>query len=178
MSDFKPKVNFKDNGKNFSRSNSSDRPSFRNSGGRDGERSQMFPATCDKCHKQCEVPFRPSGSKPVYCKDCFSSMRDMPSHGSSQRNSPSRDFSRRDMPSDSSQPKDRRIDDMKRQLDGISVKLDMVLKALAKETPSVVEKIAPAQHSETKKIEKISGKVLKKESKKTVAKSKTSKKSA
>jgi CxxC-x17-CxxC domain-containing protein len=32
---------------------------------------QMFQATCDKCHKSCEVPFRPTGDKPVFCSDCF-----------------------------------------------------------------------------------------------------------
>jgi len=31
----------------------------------------MFKAVCDKCHKECEVPFRPTGDKPVYCSDCF-----------------------------------------------------------------------------------------------------------
>ena len=34
-------------------------------------RLELFEATCDKCKKQCEVPFRPSGEKPVYCSDCF-----------------------------------------------------------------------------------------------------------
>ena len=32
---------------------------------------EMFEATCDKCGKQCEVPFKPSGKRPVYCNDCF-----------------------------------------------------------------------------------------------------------
>lgn len=32
---------------------------------------EMFQAVCDSCGKRCEVPFRPSSSKPVYCKDCF-----------------------------------------------------------------------------------------------------------
>ncbi len=27
---------------------------------------------CAECKKECEVPFRPSGGRPVYCKDCFS----------------------------------------------------------------------------------------------------------
>jgi CxxC-x17-CxxC domain-containing protein len=40
-----------------------DRPSF-------GDR-QKFSATCDKCGKRCEVPFRPTGGKPIYCDDCF-----------------------------------------------------------------------------------------------------------
>jgi len=31
----------------------------------------MFEATCDKCGSRCEVPFRPNGEKPVYCRACF-----------------------------------------------------------------------------------------------------------
>ena len=26
---------------------------------------------CAECQKECEVPFRPSGDRPVYCKACF-----------------------------------------------------------------------------------------------------------
>lgn len=32
---------------------------------------EMHDVTCDKCGKQCQVPFRPSGDKPVLCSDCF-----------------------------------------------------------------------------------------------------------
>jgi len=32
---------------------------------------QMFQATCSECGNKCEVPFRPSGGKPVLCSDCF-----------------------------------------------------------------------------------------------------------
>jgi CxxC-x17-CxxC domain-containing protein len=39
------------------------------SGGRD--RPEMHQVTCDKCHKQCEVPFKPTSSKPVLCSECF-----------------------------------------------------------------------------------------------------------
>ena len=35
---------------------------------------QKFDAICSNCGKKCQVPFRPDGEKPVYCKDCF----DMP----------------------------------------------------------------------------------------------------
>ena len=31
----------------------------------------MHPATCDKCGKDCEVPFKPTQGKPIYCDDCF-----------------------------------------------------------------------------------------------------------
>ena len=36
---------------------------------------EMFEATCANCGKTASVPFRPSGSKPVYCSDCFESRR-------------------------------------------------------------------------------------------------------
>ena len=32
---------------------------------------EMFTATCDSCGKEARVPFKPTGSKPVYCSDCF-----------------------------------------------------------------------------------------------------------
>jgi CxxC-x17-CxxC domain-containing protein len=47
-------------------------------GGRGGYSSgprEMFTATCSSCGREARVPFRPSGSKPVYCSDCFSSRR-------------------------------------------------------------------------------------------------------
>ncbi|MGH7245829.1 MAG: CxxC-x17-CxxC domain-containing protein [Candidatus Levyibacteriota bacterium] len=35
---------------------------------------EMFQTICSKCGKECEVPFRPTGEKPVYCRDCFREM--------------------------------------------------------------------------------------------------------
>jgi CxxC-x17-CxxC domain-containing protein len=48
-----------------------------NGGGysRQGFRSQtreMHDATCATCGKSTQVPFRPSGDRPVYCSDCYS----------------------------------------------------------------------------------------------------------
>ena len=31
----------------------------------------LYEAICADCHKICEVPFRPSEARPVYCKECF-----------------------------------------------------------------------------------------------------------
>ena len=36
---------------------------------------EMFSATCSNCGKEAQVPFRPTSGKPVYCSDCFRSMR-------------------------------------------------------------------------------------------------------
>lgn len=40
-------------------------------GYRDGARPMMNKAICDECGKPCEVPFKPSGDRPVYCNNCF-----------------------------------------------------------------------------------------------------------
>jgi len=32
----------------------------------------LYKAVCADCKKDCEVPFKPSGERPVYCKECFS----------------------------------------------------------------------------------------------------------
>ncbi|MEK7623506.1 MAG: CxxC-x17-CxxC domain-containing protein [Patescibacteria group bacterium] len=42
-------------------------------GGRDrddGSR-QMYQATCAECGQACEVPFQPTGNRPVFCSNCF-----------------------------------------------------------------------------------------------------------
>ncbi len=31
----------------------------------------MHDIVCDKCGKECSVPFKPTSNKPVYCSDCF-----------------------------------------------------------------------------------------------------------
>ncbi|MCX6741642.1 MAG: hypothetical protein NTX24_00495 [Candidatus Pacearchaeota archaeon] len=33
--------------------------------------TEMHEAICSKCGKNCQVPFKPTGSKPVLCSDCF-----------------------------------------------------------------------------------------------------------
>ena len=43
----------------------------RDSGSFERKRLEMHKVTCANCHKQCEVPFRPTGDKPVFCSDCF-----------------------------------------------------------------------------------------------------------
>ncbi len=40
-----------------------------------GGARQMFPATCAACGKATEVPFQPRGDKPVYCSDCYRSVK-------------------------------------------------------------------------------------------------------
>lgn len=37
----------------------------------DSGRPAMHHAKCNNCGKDCEVPFKPTGSKPIYCSSCF-----------------------------------------------------------------------------------------------------------
>ena len=32
----------------------------------------LHKAVCADCHQNCEIPFKPTGDRPVYCKKCFS----------------------------------------------------------------------------------------------------------
>ncbi|MFH1800971.1 MAG: CxxC-x17-CxxC domain-containing protein [Candidatus Omnitrophota bacterium] len=32
----------------------------------------LHKAVCADCQKDCEIPFKPTGERPVYCKECFS----------------------------------------------------------------------------------------------------------
>lgn len=38
-------------------------------------RRPMHKAVCADCGKDCEVPFRPSANRPVYCKVCYAGRR-------------------------------------------------------------------------------------------------------
>ena len=92
-----------------------DRPSF-------GDRPK-FQAVCDKCGKKCEVPFRPTGDKPIYCDDCFDK------GGTS---------------------KTRHVDNIRHtdysgdQLAGVNAKLDRILALLSPETAKSIEEKKPA----------------------------------
>ena len=39
------------------------------------DRSQMHEAICGKCGERCQVPFKPTEGKPVYCRECFKNHR-------------------------------------------------------------------------------------------------------
>jgi CxxC-x17-CxxC domain-containing protein len=58
-----------------SRSDGGHAGGFGAGGGFDRGPRQMFSATCSRCGRSTEVPFRPTNGKPVYCSDCFRSVR-------------------------------------------------------------------------------------------------------
>ena len=41
------------------------------------QEKQMHAATCADCGNQCQVPFRPTGDKPIYCSNCFAANKEV-----------------------------------------------------------------------------------------------------
>jgi CxxC-x17-CxxC domain-containing protein len=95
-------------------------------GGNDRGPREMFKAVCDNCGKDCEVPFRPTSGKPVYCSDCFEKKG-------------GRDGDSRRPNARESRPQAPRVD-LSIQFDSLNVKLDKIIKLLEpKLTQTVVE---------------------------------------
>ncbi|HJN57013.1 DNA-directed RNA polymerase [archaeon] len=46
-----------------------------NQGGGGFQDREMHKATCSECGNECEVPFKPTEGKPVYCRDCYRKRR-------------------------------------------------------------------------------------------------------
>lgn len=55
----------------FKKSNSGSRFGRGDDRGRGAPKPEMHRATCADCGQSCEVPFKPNGSRPVFCRECF-----------------------------------------------------------------------------------------------------------
>ena len=55
----------------YTSSQSSSRYKDRTNRRTDGRSKQLYDATCATCNKETQVPFKPTGIKPVLCRDCF-----------------------------------------------------------------------------------------------------------
>jgi CxxC-x17-CxxC domain-containing protein len=96
----------------------------------DREEKQLFKATCATCGNGCEVPFKPNGSKPVYCRACFGNEKaGATDYKEFKRTAPTEDRS-------------------KEQFAAINAKLDMIIKAMNLSAPA--KTVAPeAKKAET-----------------------------
>lgn len=140
-----------------------DRSDRRDRGGRDFGEKRMFQTVCSECGNSCEVPFKPSGDKPVYCDSCFGS----------------------------GDGKSKKTDTYREEFEKLNAKLDRLIKVLEasglKKEPTIIkikdeikkEEVIEKKPIEKKKVEKKEKvkKEVKKEavSKKTVKTKKKSK---
>jgi CxxC-x17-CxxC domain-containing protein len=149
------------------------RNDFGRGGGRDSGPREMYRSVCSACHKSCEVPFRPTGEKPVYCSDCFGSksqdrgQRNDRNYGGNDRgrrddrgsgNRERRDtrgresfFSKEISPTHSFAPKieNENMVSIKKQLDSLHAKMDMLLSFLSPKANTI-------ESQEKEEIKKVS----------------------
>lgn len=96
-------------------------------GGFGAGRPELFAATCSACGKGCELPFRPSGDRPVFCRDCFDKKDDSRSHSSFQRTERPREF----RPSPREGSNNSGNDEIKKQLANLEYKMDKIMKMIS-----------------------------------------------
>jgi len=132
-------------------------------GGREFRREDRGPVTmtkttCDECKKPCEVPFRPTAGKPVYCNECFRGQS-----GASQDRAPRRDFNDRPQaPRPSFTVGAEGGSDVKKQLETLNVKLDKLIVSIenlahakpAPKTEVVKSMVVSLPKKEVKKVVK------------------------
>lgn len=106
---------------------------------------QLFKTNCTTCGKSCEVPFKPDGTKPVLCRDCFATKNSSPTNMSTNRerftpnelagHSPARNFVK---PIDSTNAS-KQYDALLKQLSVVETKINNILELI-----SISEKLITA----------------------------------
>ena len=131
----------------------------RSGGGRDFKRRDfdgpqvMHKTICSDCGKECEVPFKPNGSKPVFCRDCFQGKRSSDSPRS-EGNYPPRHSNFEDRGPQISRPAPVLVPQYGQQFEALNAKLDRILNMLivkeAVKKPVAVVKPTPPPIDEAK----------------------------
>ena len=75
----------RDGGRSRSSYGDGPRDNNRRFSGSDRREVQMTKVTCSDCGTKCEVPFKPTSSKPVFCNDCFAKKENSGSGGRSSK---------------------------------------------------------------------------------------------
>jgi len=103
----------------------------------------MYDAICSECGKECQVPFRPSGEKPVFCSECFEKQ-----NGGRKRESRGGEFRGRDSRSDSGRRSGgMEVDKLMREMEKIDRKLERVLDLLNKQDMGTVRPVSKSKKS-------------------------------
>ncbi|MFZ4632310.1 MAG: CxxC-x17-CxxC domain-containing protein [Patescibacteria group bacterium] len=93
------------------------------------DRPEMHKAVCADCGESCEVPFKPSSDKPVYCSNCFKKGDSRPSAPRSESHSHGSSSSK-----------------LEERMDAIDAKLDKLMKFINPATQMVKDlEIAPVK---------------------------------
>ncbi len=90
----------------------------------DADAPESHKATCSSCNAMCEVPFRPNGKKPVYCRNCF------------KANVPTTSFTGQPF----TRPTESSDGDLKKQFAILNTKLDRLISAIEAQTRALSSK--------------------------------------
>jgi CxxC-x17-CxxC domain-containing protein len=89
---------------------------------------------CDKCGVKCDVPFKPTNNKPIYCRSCYRQINSGSSVSSDRNNDrPNSSKSEFREPRSNSFENMALLDaqaDLKREIEKINQKLDKIMKTL------------------------------------------------
>ena len=141
-----------------------------------GDRT-LYKATCSGCGSSCELPFKPTGERPVFCNACFGKQQSsggrMDRFGGERSERPRNDFfeKNRERPRDNFFEKsgNNNNGEIMEQLRTLNVKLDKLVSLL---TPQVVVEKVSTPQVKAKPIVKEEVEVKEKPKKKTPAKKK------
>lgn len=91
----------------------------------------MHPATCAKCGSACEVPFRPFAGRQIFCTDCFQGKKNDDGRGNDRYEQKgfggNKNFAHPDFRNN---PGRENNDDIKRQLEILSSKIERLTRAV------------------------------------------------
>ena len=115
----------------------------------------MHQTVCDQCGKPCELPFRPTGDRPVYCSSCFESKRETGERGDrfskNKFSGQKTDFGSKG-----------NNDELKKQLVILNGKMDQLIKAVEAMANTKTIKKKAIKKTRTVKDKKSAKKVVKK----------------
>ena len=138
-------------------------------GGRDRRPVTMHQAICAQCGKPCEVPFRPTDGKPVYCNVCFGAKKSSGADRGGDRY-PRDNFRTPANAGAAGNAGKSAIDDVKKQLVILNVKMDRLIKAAeaisgTKPVPAAPKEQKPVKTMPVSKEKKPAKKASKKKKK-------------
>jgi CxxC-x17-CxxC domain-containing protein len=107
----------------------------------------MHKATCSSCGKECDLPFKPTGDRPVYCRDCFAKNGGNDrKEGLNRDDRGPRDFQRPSFNKSTPDVRPQPQQQYSSQLADISAKLDQLIRLMTPKEAS--KKAAPATQPE------------------------------
>lgn len=129
---------------------------------RDKADVKLYSAICTTCGKSCEVPFRPDGSKPVLCKECFANKNASPTNMSNSRerftpneqrgHKPERTFNDKPRTEGTTSVSKAEYELVIKQLGAVEVKINQILE-LIKASEKLVEALPVVSTKKAKKAE-------------------------